>query len=79
MTTGLFHSTTAPLLYYNALRKVIAQHAAILGYMEPLAAIPLAFLLLAETPTMLALFGGFLILFSGYLVIHSRLNSPAEP
>jgi len=77
-TTGIFHSTTAPLLYYNALRKVIAQHAAVLGYMEPLAAIPLAFLLLAETPTLLALLGGLLILFSGYLVIHSRLSSPTE-
>jgi drug/metabolite transporter (DMT)-like permease len=79
MITGVFHSTLAPLLYYNALRKVIAQHAAILGYMEPLAAIPLAFLLLAETPNLLALFGGILILFSGYLVIHSRLRSSIEP
>lgn len=70
--TGVFHSTIAPLLYYDALRKVLAQHAAILGYMEPLAAIPLAYLLLSETPSLLALFGGALILFSGYLVIHSR-------
>jgi drug/metabolite transporter (DMT)-like permease len=76
--TGLFHSTMAPLLYYNALRKVIAQHAAILGYMEPLAAIPLAFFLLAETPSFLALFGGLLILVSGYLVIHSRLTTQAD-
>jgi drug/metabolite transporter (DMT)-like permease len=71
--TGVFHSTLAPLLYYSALRKVIAQHAAILGYMEPLAAIPLAYLFLLETPTFVALIGGVLILFSGYLVIHSRL------
>jgi drug/metabolite transporter (DMT)-like permease len=78
MITGIFHSTTAPLLYYSALRKVIAQHAAILGYMEPLAAIPLAFLLLSETPTSVALFGGILILLSGYLVIHSRLSSQTE-
>jgi len=74
MITGVFHSTTAPLLYYNALKKVIAQHAAILGYMEPLAAIPLAYLFLSETPTKIALFGGVLILFSGYLVIHSRMQ-----
>jgi drug/metabolite transporter (DMT)-like permease len=70
LSTGLFHSTLAPLLYYNALRNVMAQHAAILGYVEPLAAIPLAFLLLSETPSTTALIGGILILVSGYLVIH---------
>jgi drug/metabolite transporter (DMT)-like permease len=74
LITGLMHSTLAPLLYYSALKKVMAQHAAILGYMEPLAAIPLAYLFLSETPTFVALFGGLLILFSGYLVIHSRMQ-----
>ena len=74
LMTGLFHSTAAPLLYYSAMRKVIAQHAAILGYMEPLSAIPLAYLFLSETPSLVALFGGILILFSGYLVIHSRMQ-----
>lgn len=73
--TGVFHSTIAPLLYYSALRKVIAQHAAILGYMEPLAAIPMAYLLLSEMPSPFALVGGALILLSGYLVIHSRLKN----
>jgi drug/metabolite transporter (DMT)-like permease len=77
--TGIFHSTLAPLLYFSALRKVIAQHAAILGYLEPLAAIPLAFLFLSETPSFIALFGGILILFSGYLVVHARLSPQAEP
>ncbi len=75
LITGIFHSTLAPLLYYNALRKVMAQHAAILGYMEPLAAIPMAFFFLSETPTLVALAGGLLILLSGYLVIHSRIQS----
>lgn len=78
LITGVFHSTVAPLLYYSALRKVIAQHAAILGYMEPLAAIPLAFLFLSETPSFVALFGGILILFSGYLVVRSRFTAQAE-
>jgi drug/metabolite transporter (DMT)-like permease len=74
VVTGIFHSTLAPLLYYNALRKVMAQHAAILGYMEPLAAVPMAFFLLSETPSFAALFGGALILLSGYIVIHSRFR-----
>ena len=71
---GLFHSTIAPLLYFSALRQVLAQHAAILGYTEPLAAIPLAFVFLSEKPSFAALIGGVLILFSGYLVVHSRLR-----
>jgi len=78
LITGVFHSTLAPLLYYSALRNIIAQHAAILGYMEPLAAIPLAYLFLSETPSFIALFGGILILFSGYLVIHSRFTAHTE-
>jgi drug/metabolite transporter (DMT)-like permease len=78
LATGLLHSTTAPLLYFSALRQVLAQHAAILGYTEPLAAIPLAFVFLAEKPSFAALIGGVLILFSGYLVVHSRLRQQAE-
>ncbi len=78
-TAGLLHSTTAPLLYFSALRQVMAQHAAILGYIEPLAAIPLAFLLLSEQPPVTALAGGALILLSGYLVIHSASAQSARP
>jgi drug/metabolite transporter (DMT)-like permease len=74
LVTGIFHSTLAPLMYFSALRQVLAQHAAILGYIEPLAAIPLAFLFLSETPPLVALLGGALILLSGYLVVHSRLS-----
>jgi drug/metabolite transporter (DMT)-like permease len=72
MVTGVFHSTVAPLLYFSALRQVLAQHAAILGYIEPLAAIPLAFLFLSETPPISALVGGALILLSGYLIVRAK-------
>jgi drug/metabolite transporter (DMT)-like permease len=77
LITGVFHSTLAPLLYYSALRKVIAQHAAILGYIEPLAAVPLAFLFLSESPGGAALAGGFLIILSGYLVVHAASRPDA--
>jgi drug/metabolite transporter (DMT)-like permease len=72
LVAGILHSTVAPLLYYSALRHVIAQYAAILGYMEPVVAVPLAFLFLSEAPAGLALAGGALILFSGYLVIREK-------
>lgn len=70
--TGVLHSTTAPLMYFSALRRVLAQHAAILGYIEPLAAIPLAYLFLSERPPLLSLLGGVLIIVSGYLVVRER-------
>ena len=77
LVTGLLHSNLASLLYFSALRRVLAQHAAILGYMEPLCAIPLAFFFLSETPTLTTLFGGLLILLSGYMVMHyGRRNEP---
>ncbi len=78
LMTGFLHSTTAPLMYFSALRKVLAQHAAILGYIEPLAAIPLAYFFLAETPPAVALIGGLLILFSGALVMRSPEDVPDE-
>jgi drug/metabolite transporter (DMT)-like permease len=77
--TGIMHSTTAPLLYFSALRRVLAQHAAILGYIEPLAAIPLAYLFLSEKPPLTALFGGLLILFSGYMIVRSKKTVAEAP
>lgn len=74
LVTGIAHSTLAPLLYYSALRHVIAQNAAILGYIEPLAAVPLAFLFLSERPALLAVGGGALILLSGFLVVRSAVR-----
>ncbi len=70
--TGVLHSSLAPLMYFSALRQVLAQHAAILGYIEPLAAIPLAFLFLSELPPVIALCGGALILLSGYMIVRSK-------
>jgi drug/metabolite transporter (DMT)-like permease len=74
LITGVMHSTTALLMYYSALRQVLAQDAAILGYIEPLAAILLAYFLLSEIPSLFALFGGLLIILSGYLVVHARMH-----
>jgi drug/metabolite transporter (DMT)-like permease len=79
LITGIMHSTTAPLLYFSALRQVLAQHAAILGYIEPLAAIPLAFLFLSEKPPFIAVFGGILILLSGYLIVRYKRAVETEP
>lgn len=80
LTGGLLHSTVAPLMYFSALRKVMAQHAALLGYIEPLAAVPLAVLFLSEVPSLSSVAGGVMILLSGYLVLHhaSKKQDPAQ-
>lgn len=76
---GILHSTVAPLLYYHALRHVLAQYAAILGYLEPLAAIPLAMVFLGEAPSAVALLGGCLILLSGFLVVFTSSKRRVSP
>ncbi|MCK5680396.1 DMT family transporter [bacterium] len=65
---GLTHCTLAPLLYLSGLKHIKAQYAAIIGYLEPLAAVILGLLLVHETPSMSIWFGGLLILFSGAII-----------
>ncbi len=65
---GLTHCTLAPLLYLSGLKHIKAQYAAIIGYLEPLAAVLLGLLLVHETPSTSIWFGGLLILFSGAII-----------
>jgi len=69
---GLFHSTLAPILYYRGMRHVTASTTAILGYFEPVGAIILSMIFLAEVPGMNVVIGGVLILASGYITIHGK-------
>lgn len=66
---GLLHCSVAPLLYVDALRRVKAQHAAIIGYLEPVGTIALGILVLKETPPAVVFAGGTLILGAGLLII----------
>ena len=69
---GLVHSTVAPILYIRGLRDVKASKAAILGYLEPVAAMIFAWIAFQEMPRVMSLIGGVLILYSGYLTIKRR-------
>ena len=79
---GAVHATVGGVLYLMGIRRVRAQVAAILGYLEPLGAILLAAWFLAERPGSLSLLGGVLILVSGGLVVwdenrgHKPVDSP---
>jgi len=69
---GAIHSTLAPLLYVDGLKSIKANEAAILGYLEPVGAVLLAFIILHEIPGIKALSGGALILYSGILIVSGR-------
>ena len=69
---GLVHSTAAPLLYIRGLKEVKASKAAILGYIEPVSAMILAWIAFQEMPRVMSIIGGALILYSGYLTIKRR-------
>jgi drug/metabolite transporter (DMT)-like permease len=72
LVMGVLHSTVAPVLYYQGLKYVQANKAAVLGYLEPVCAICLAMVFLNETPGVNTLIGGTLILFSGYLTLKKQ-------
>lgn len=69
---GIIHSTLAPILYFRGMRDVTANKTAILGYLEPVAAITLGIIFLNEAITHKIVIGGLMILFSGYLTIMKR-------
>jgi len=66
---GLLHSTLAIVLYLHGIRRVSAQEAGVLGYIEPVLGIMLAFVFLGERPHALALLGGTVIIASGIAVV----------
>lgn len=66
---GLFYSTVATYLYFSGISYVRANKAAILGYIEPIGAILLGGLLMAELPERLSVLGGALIIAAGYIII----------
>lgn len=66
---GLISTLGAGLLYYAGLRRVPAERAAILGYLEPLIAVGVGWLAFGEPPGLGAAVGGALILLGGALAI----------
>lgn len=74
---GLVHSTIAVMMYLYGIRKVSAQEAGVLGYIEPVLGIMLAFVFLGESPHIYAAVGGAMILGSGAMVIMSGTRGMA--
>ena len=58
----------APFSYLSGLRRIKAQHVAIIGYIEPLAAVALGLIVSRRVPSLSVWLGGAAILVSGALV-----------
>jgi drug/metabolite transporter (DMT)-like permease len=76
---GLAHTAVGITLYFSALARVPATHVGILGYLEPVAAVLLAWMLLSDTPRLSTLLGGALIVGAGaFIVLRSDASVPRE-
>lgn len=69
LVMGLGATAFAYMLYVEGVRRVRVEHAAILGYLEPVSAPLYAFLLLGEAPAVTTLAGGVLIVIAGLLIV----------
>lgn len=72
---GITHCTLAPLFYISGLKHIKAQHAAIIGYLEPLAAVVLGLFIAHESPSKFIWFGGAAILLSGVIITRLRTRN----
>jgi drug/metabolite transporter (DMT)-like permease len=68
VTLGVVHTAFTGFLFLSALRRVRADHAAVLTYAEPVSAVVFAALLLGEPATIATLLGGAMVVIGGILV-----------
>ena len=72
---ALVHSTVALGMYIHGIRHVTAQEAGVLGYIEPISGIFLAYVFLGEVPALAAVTGGVFIILSGVILVVSGCKS----
>lgn len=65
----LFVSLLPTFIYLTGLKHIKGQHIGIISYAEVIAVISYGYLFFNETPSLLTLLGGILILISGYMVL----------
>ena len=69
---GLLYAVIAGNIHHKGISLVKAQHAGIIGFVEPVAAAAYAIFLFSEIPTLFTIVGGLLIIFSSYMVIRGQ-------
>ncbi len=70
---SILNQAVATTLFYTGLRKIKAQHSAVLSYVDPLAATLMASLILSEVVTLGSLIGGALIITGGVLIVFKNI------
>jgi drug/metabolite transporter (DMT)-like permease len=75
LTLGIVFTGLSTLVYATLLRRVTAQAAGVLTFLEPVAGVLLAWALLAQRPGAATMVGGALVLAAGVTVV---LVEPAE-
>jgi len=75
LTLGIVFTALSTLLYTTLLRRVTAQAAGVLTFLEPVAGVLLAWALLEDRPGTATLAGGALVLVAGVVVV---ILEPAE-
>lgn len=66
---GFLFAVVGTFLHMEGIKRITAQEASVLGYIEPLSATVYAIFLLSEIPTLFVLAGGLLIIVSGFVVV----------
>ena len=69
---GIIFGIVAVSLHTEGIRRLRANEAGIIGYVEPLAAVTYAIILLSEVPTLHTVTGGLMILGSAYILIRAK-------
>lgn len=77
LVLGLVHTALATGLYLGALARVPATHVGIMGYLEPVGVLVVAWLFLDESPAIETVAGGVLILVAGALLL--QIRTPTTP
>lgn len=71
---GVLISGIGAVLLFTGIKKVPANQAGIIMYLEPLTTTVLGYIVFAEFPSIYGLIGGLLIILSGYIVINGGLK-----
>lgn len=76
LVLGLVHTALCIAVYLTALERLPATRVAVLLYLEPVSAVAFGWLLLDESPTVVAALGGLLVVVAGLLVSRQRDDVP---
>ncbi|MGC8850176.1 MAG: DMT family transporter, partial [Candidatus Bathyarchaeia archaeon] len=76
LVLGVLNTALAVSVYLHGLKRVKAQDAAVLAYLEPASASAFGYVFLGETVNPTAILGGALIILGGYITLSKTRRHP---